>query len=156
MRRNLLWILVSLTIIVVDRITKILVLHRLPYAEPVAILPFFNLFFVHNTGAAFSFLGDFNGWQNWLFSGIAAGVSCLLIVKLWRAQLSPSLQMALALVLGGALGNFYDRVSYRYVIDFLDFYIKNWHWPTFNIADSAICIGAVMLVWWSISRQRRS
>lgn len=154
MRRNILWIWITLVIIAIDRITKILVLHHLPYAQPIAIYPFFNLFFVYNTGAAFSFLGNVGGWQNWLFSGIALVVSYLIIIKLWyMPQKHIWFQVALALILGGALGNLYDRIAYRHVVDFIDFYVNNWHWPAFNIADSAISVGAIMLILWSLKQK---
>lgn len=155
MRRNILWIWITLVIIAIDRITKILVLHHLPYAQPVSVYPFFNLFFVYNTGAAFSFLDKFGGWQNWLFSGIALVVSYLIIVKLWYTTTQKNIwfQTALALILGGALGNLYDRIAYRHVVDFIDFYVNNWHWPAFNIADSAISVGAVMLILWSLKQK---
>lgn len=145
--KHILWIAITLFILTFDRVTKILVLKYLPFQEPVKIFSWFNLFFNYNTGAAFSFLNQPTTWQQWLFGGIAIIVSILLIFWLLRLpQTKVWLTVALALILGGTVGNLFDRVVYHYIIDFLDFYYKNWHWPTFNIADSAISIGAIMLM----------
>jgi len=108
---------------------------------------FFNFTYVHNYGAAFSFLENAGGWQRWFFTAIAVVVS---VVILWWLKQSPRSQkmlpVAFAFILGGALGNVYDRLVHGYVIDFLDFYVNNYHWPAFNIADSAIFIGAALLI----------
>jgi signal peptidase II len=107
----------------------------------------------HNSGAAFSFLNDAGGWQRWLFSMIAIAAA-LWIVRLLRKHAAETLFcLALALVLGGALGNLIDRVSYGYVVDFLDFHWLGWHFAAFNIADSAITAGAILLVWDSLQRK---
>lgn len=140
-----LWLSVIVLVVIIDRVSKLWVMQNLPYAESIQVLPFFNLFFVYNTGAAFSFLSDFGGWQNWLFSFIAFSISVILFVKLLKTQGAFS-SISLALVIGGALGNLYDRIVYQKVIDFADFYIKSWHWPAFNVADSAISIGVIMLM----------
>jgi len=141
------WVVVTLSVIAVDRVTKSLVLDYLPYQEPVVVMPFFNLFFTRNAGAAFSFLQHASGWQNWLFSFIAFVVSGLIVVDLLRIKdREVWRKIALALVLGGALGNLCDRLMYQYVIDFLDFHFMNCHWPAFNVADTAICIGSGWLV----------
>ena len=110
-------------------------------------LPFFNFTLMHNTGAAFSFLADQGGWQRWFFAVLALGVSLVLAVWLSRLKAHETwLALALSLVLGGAIGNLIDRVYYGYVIDFIDVYYNASHWPAFNIADSAISVGAVMLI----------
>jgi signal peptidase II len=141
------WFGISALIIVLDQVTKYAASHMLIMHEPVAILPFFNFTLMHNTGAAFSFLADQGGWQRWFFAVLALGVSIVLAVWLTRLKAHESwLALALSLVLGGAIGNLIDRVYYGYVIDFIDVYYNTSHWPAFNIADSAICIGAVMLV----------
>lgn len=145
-KRLWLWFSLIALILITDRITKILVTQHLPYAEPISILPFFNLFFVYNTGAAFSFLSESGGWQNWLFSLIALSISVVLFVKLLKSN-NTFASCAFALVIGGAFGNLYDRIVYQKVVDFADFYIKSWHWPAFNVADSAISIGVIMLLW---------
>lgn len=141
------WVFISTFVFVLDRIAKILVLHYLPIEQPINVLPIFNLFFTFNVGAAFGFLNRASGWQGWLFSGIAITVSVALVI--WQFHINNNhnrLKIALALILGGTLGNLYDRIIYNHVIDFFDFHFKNWHYATFNIADSAICIGALMLI----------
>lgn len=141
------WFGISALIIVLDQITKYAASHMLIMHEPVAILPFFNFTLMHNTGAAFSFLADQGGWQRWFFAVLALGVSIVLAVWLTRLKAHETwLALALSLVLGGAIGNLIDRVYYGYVIDFIDVYYNTSHWPAFNIADSAITVGAVMLV----------
>ena len=141
------WFGLSALIIIADQITKYAASSMLLMHEPVAILPFFNFTLMHNTGAAFSFLADQGGWQRWFFAVLASGVSIVLAVWLSRLKAHETwLAMALSLVLGGAIGNLIDRVYYGYVIDFIDVYYNASHWPAFNIADSAISIGAVMLV----------
>lgn len=141
------WIFIAILIFTLDRITKIWVMQHLQFHESVEILPIFNLFFTFNTGAAFGFLHQASGWQSWLFSSIAMAVSLFLVVWLFRIHIeSIWLKTALSLILGGTLSNLYDRMVYRYVIDFLDFHFRNWHYATFNLADAAICIGAAMLI----------
>lgn len=145
--RRLKWLWLSLLVIVLDQLTKLWASSGLNYGEPVAILPSFNLTLMFNTGAAFSFLNDAGGWQRWLFAIIAIAVSTVLM--LWLRRLGSAqrwLAVALALVLGGALGNLIDRLYLGYVIDFVDVYYDRWHWPAFNVADSAIFIGVVMLI----------
>jgi len=137
----------ALAVIVVDQATKLWASAALGYAAPVPIVPGFNLTLMHNPGAAFSFLGDAGGWQRWFFLALALGVSAWLVV--WMRGLQAHERwtgFALALIVGGALGNAIDRVGYGYVIDFIDLYWKNYHWPAFNIADSAITVGAGLLV----------
>src|SRR6185312_12464222 len=140
------WLWITLLVILSDRISKYLALYYLPPFAEVPVVKHFNLTLAYNKGAAFSFLDSASGWQTWLFGAIAVIVSIGLLI--WLARLSFQqrwLCIALALIVGGALGNLSDRFLYGYVIDFLDFYWNNWHWPAFNIADSAICVGAVML-----------
>ncbi len=115
--------------------------------QPVPVIPFLNLTLTHNTGAAFSFLSDAGGWQRWFFAGLTIVVSIIIVV--WLTRLKPGqrwLPVSLSLVLGGALGNLWDRLAIGAVVDFIDVYYGTWHWPAFNLADSAICVGAVMLV----------
>ncbi|MFA6903958.1 MAG: signal peptidase II [Gallionellaceae bacterium] len=146
------WLSLALLIIVLDQISKLWISSNFYYGESLRVTGFFNLVLAHNSGAAFSFLSDAGGWQRWLFSAIAL-VAAVWIVRLLRQHAHETLFcLALALVLGGALGNLIDRVAYGYVVDFLSF-----HWdidflpifnpfPAFNIADSAISVGAALLL----------
>jgi signal peptidase II len=125
--------------------------------ESIPLIPYFNLTYVHNTGAAFSFLAQAGGWQRWLFAGLAVVMSSIIGVWLARLQKHETLMAwALSLVLGGAIGNLIDRVAYGYVIDFLDVYYQDWHWPAFNIADSAICIGVGLMLLESLGIGRKN
>lgn len=140
------WLWLAVVVIAVDRYSKIWVVHHLIYQEPLSVLPFFNLTLAYNTGAAFSFLHSASGWQNWFLGGLAVIVSVIVLV--WLSRLSARdwwMNTALCLVLGGALGNAWDRMLYGYVIDFLSFHWADWHFAIFNIADSAICVGAFMI-----------
>jgi signal peptidase II len=140
-----LWI--SVVSIVLDQASKLAISNSMQLYESIQIMPFFRLTYVHNTGAAFSFLSDAGGWQRWLFAGLALSISTFITVWLWRLQKHETLlAVALALVLGGAIGNLIDRLTYGYVIDFLDVYYQNYHWPAFNIADSSITIGVVLML----------
>jgi signal peptidase II len=147
MRKNLYWLLVSGAVIVIDQVSKLLALHYLPYGQSVAVIPLVNFTLAQNPGAAFSFLSSASGWQNWFFSGIAIVVSIIIIR--WLFKLSTGQRwtaLALALILGGAISNLLDRLFYGRVTDFIDFYINNWHFATFNGADSAISIGIIILI----------
>jgi len=139
------WLLVTIVIFAADRVSKILVAKNLVLNLPLGVFSNFNLFYTQNTGAAFSFLNDAGSWHTWLFIVIGMVAICLLVF--WELQITANrwLQFTLALILGGTLGNVFDRVVYGYVIDFLDFYFGIWHYPAFNLADSAICVGAAML-----------
>ncbi len=142
------WLWLSVAVVVVDQVTKWLAVSTLFAKAPVTVIPgFFDLTLVYNTGAAFGFLRNAGGWQNTFFIAVAAIVSVLLISMLRR--LGPreiQSAVAFALILGGAVGNVIDRVYQGYVVDFVHWYYRDWHWPAFNIADSAITIGAVLLV----------
>lgn len=138
--------LTVLGIIVLDQLTKYLCNTQLAYNQPLQVIPGFDLLLVYNTGAAFSFLADMGGWQRWILAGISLLVSAGIAVWLARLQKQQvMLGFALTLVLGGALGNLYDRVVLGHVIDFISVYAGSWRFATFNIADSAISIGAVLL-----------
>ena len=149
------WLAIALAIILVDQLTKVLVLHSFQYGDVRPVASFFNLVRVHNTGAAFSFLAGASGWQRWFFIGlglVAAGV----IVWMLRTQGHQRLfAWALTLILGGALGNVIDRALHGYVVDFLDFHMGGRHFPAFNIADSAITLGAILLILDELRRVRR-
>lgn len=148
-RRSLLgWLLLSVLILCLDQLTKHLAAQSFSLYQPQHLLPGLNLILVHNTGAAFSFLRDAGGWQRWAF--ILLGLAVGTVVVAWLSRIERDrhwlLPCSLALILGGAAGNLIDRVVHGYVIDFIDVYYGSWHWPTFNIADSAITVGAVLLV----------
>ncbi|MGD8852571.1 MAG: signal peptidase II [Gammaproteobacteria bacterium] len=143
------WLTLSAAVVLLDQITKLAADAALVYAEPVPVVPsFFNLTLMYNRGAAFSFLSDAAGWQRWFFVAVSLGASVLLLF--WLRRLKPEqwiLALALSLVLGGAVGNLIDRLWLGHVIDFIQLYYKDFYWPAFNIADSAITVGAVLLVW---------
>ncbi|MCX7125956.1 MAG: signal peptidase II [Gammaproteobacteria bacterium] len=141
------WILLSVLIIALDQLTKYLVQQNIAAHQTIKIFPFLNFILRFNDGAAFSFLGAQNGWQIYLLSGISIAVSLVLII--WLTRLARSewwIAVPVSLVLGGALGNLIDRVRYGFVTDFIDFHVKNWHYATFNVADSAVCVGAAWLI----------
>jgi signal peptidase II len=146
----------ALVLLVLDLWTKGLATAHLNYAEPVVLTSFFNLTLLHNTGAAFSFLSTAGGWQHWLFGGIASIISAVLVVWIYRAPATEVLlKFALALILAGALGNLWDRVTLGYVVDFIQWHYKDYYWPAFNIADAAISVGAVAMVIDSFRSSRR-
>lgn len=141
------WLWLSLLALLLDQVSKLLVAGNMRLYDSIALMPGFNLTYVHNTGAAFSLLSEAGGWQRWLFAALAVIISAVLSVWLSRLQQHEKMQaIALALVLGGAVGNLIDRLAYGYVIDFLDVYYQSWHWPAFNIADSAITVGVFLLM----------
>ncbi len=155
--RHVVWLSLSLSVVVIDQLTKWLVIDALTLYQRIPVLPIFDLVRLHNTGAAFSFLSDASGWQNWLFTGVAVVVS---IVLVWWLLTLPRdgyrvLGLGLALVLGGALGNLIDRSLHGYVIDFLLFYYQEWSYPAFNIADSAITCGVVLILYDGFILERR-
>ncbi|VAX02377.1 Lipoprotein signal peptidase [hydrothermal vent metagenome] len=144
---NLKWFLLSAIVVALDLWTKALASEHLVMYQPLPVFSGFNLTLMHNEGAAFSFLSTAGGWQRWFLSIIAAVVSVVIIV--WLARLKPRqhwLALALALVLGGALGNLWDRLTLGYVVDFIQMYYQEWYWPAFNIADSSIFVGAMILI----------
>jgi signal peptidase II len=144
---SLQWLWLSIVIVIVDQFTKYLATKHLIYQQAIEIISGLNLTLVYNTGAAFSFLSEAGGWQRWFFVVLTSAVSLGLIY--WLSTLPKQriwLAAALALVLGGAIGNLWDRIMLGYVIDFIDVYYAQWHWPAFNVADSSICVGAGMLI----------
>lgn len=156
-KKALPWLWLSVFIIVVDQWTKYLIVHHLAFGRPIKIFPWLNLTLHYNTGAAFSFWGTEGGWQIYLFALISLIVSVFLMIWLSRIQHSDKLKaVGLSLVVGGALGNFIDRVRLGYVIDFIDFHIKDWHYATFNIADGAICAGVFLLIIETVFEERPS
>lgn len=142
------WLILSVAVITLDQWSKWLVAAKMHLYDSLYLLPVFNIALLHNTGAAFSFLAGASGWQRWMFVVLACGISLLIAGWLLR-QPREGLRWqaaALALVAGGALGNAIDRVMYGYVIDFLQVHYAGWYFPAFNAADSAITVGAAMLI----------
>ncbi|WP_438862966.1 signal peptidase II [Neptunicella sp.] len=141
------WLWLTVLMLVIDQVSKQWVIADMDLYESISVIPMFSITYVQNHGAAFSFLSTEGGWQRWFFTAIALVVSVLILYWLKQCKAEQKLlPAAFALVLSGALGNVYDRLHYGYVIDFLDVYYQQWHWPTFNIADSAIFVGAVLLI----------
>ncbi len=141
------WLVLSLLAVVLDQVSKWVVDSSMQLYQSIPLVPYFNLTYVRNTGAAFSFLSEAGGWQRWFFAGLAIVIS--IVIAVWLARLKQHetlLAVALSLVLGGAIGNLIDRLAYGYVIDFLDVYYQTWHWPAFNVADSAITLGVVLML----------
>ena len=141
------WLWCSLAIVIADQSTKLAAVEMLEPGSSVELLSTLDLVLVYNTGAAFSLLSTAGGWQRWLFIGLALAI-CAFIFH-WLRDLPRHarwLPLALSLILGGAVGNVIDRVHIGAVVDFIDFHVGEWHWPAFNVADSAICIGAALLV----------
>jgi signal peptidase II len=151
------WLIVSLAVIAADQFTKLQVTEALELYQRVPVVPFVDLVRLHNTGAAFSFLADASGWQNRLFSGVAVVVSAG--VFWWLTRLprmgKGALALGLALLLGGAIGNLVDRVLYGYVVDFILLHYRGWSYPAFNVADSAITCGVVLLLFDGLVLERR-
>ena len=141
------WVVLILLILAADQATKLWVLAALQPYEVIPVMPSLNLTLVFNEGAAFSFLADAGGWQRWFFVALALVVSVVLLVWLWRLKPEDRLTAAgLSLVAGGAIGNLIDRIAYGHVVDFVDVYWRAWHWPAFNVADSAITVGVGLLL----------
>lgn len=141
------WLWLTVVILIVDLGSKQLILNHFQLYESIPLMPYFNLAYAQNPGAAFSFLADKGGWQRWFFAFVAIVICVVLILMMYRQSVNKKLSnIAYALVIGGALGNLCDRLVHGFVVDFIDFYVGDWHWPTFNIADMAICIGAALII----------
>lgn len=141
------WYGLAAGVIVLDQVSKWVVLANLQFGETIYVAPFWNWVLTYNPGAAFSFLADQPGWQRWFFSILAIGVSAWIALMLRRHAGETMLATALALIMGGALGNVIDRIRIGAVVDFVQWHAAGFYWPAFNVADSAITIGAVLLVW---------
>jgi signal peptidase II len=146
------WLGLAAIVLLLDQISKIVITKMFSYGESVPVTSFFNLVLVYNKGAAFSFLADQAGWQRYFFSAIAAIAAVFMVYLLKRHAGQRLFCWALALILGGAVGNLIDRLVYGHVIDFLDFYVGKWHWPAFNLADSAIFVGAALFIFDELRR----
>ncbi|TRZ98177.1 MAG: lipoprotein signal peptidase [Rhodocyclaceae bacterium] len=141
------WLALATLVLVLDQASKAWVLASFRLMESQIVTPFFNLVFVFNSGAAFSFLAGAGGWQKWFFVVLALGISLWLLSLLRRHAQERLLSAALSLILGGAIGNVIDRLRFDAVVDFLDFHVAGYHWPAFNVADSAITVGVVLMLW---------
>lgn len=142
----------ALLVVALDQWSKVAVCKALTYAEQQFVTPWLNLTRVHNTGAAFSFLNEAGGWQRWFFVGLALAVSALLVNWLRFARGARACMfVGLALILGGAVGNLIDRLRLGHVVDFIQVHYGSWYYPAFNIADSAITVGAALLIWDGVS-----
>lgn len=148
LRRYLAWMGIAVAVMVADQVTKLLILEHVPLYSKIPVTSFINITHQENPGAAFSFLADAGGWQRWFFTALATGVSVVLTVWLWRLRDGSQrlLASSLALVLGGAVGNLVDRVRLGHVIDFIQVYLGSWPFPSFNVADAALTVGAVLLI----------
>lgn len=140
------WYALAGLVIVLDQLSKWVVLGNIQFGESIYVAPFWNWVLTFNPGAAFSFLADQPGWQRWLFSALALGVSGWIAFMLRQHPQQKLLSLALALVMGGALGNVIDRIRFGAVVDFIQWHVAGYYWPAFNVADSAITVGAVLLV----------
>nr|WP_024967012.1 signal peptidase II [Pantoea sp. IMH] len=141
------WLWLVAVVIGIDFASKMWVMNTLMLHESMPVMPFINFFHAHNYGAAFSFLADKGGWQRWFFAGIAIAIVVALLVMMYRTPASHKLNnIAYALIIGGAAGNLFDRAYHGFVVDFIDFYVGDWHFATFNIADCGICVGAALIV----------
>jgi signal peptidase II len=145
-KRILPWLAVALAIAIADQATKALLASHLAPGESIAVTGFFNLVHVFNKGAAFSILAGASGWQREFFVAVALVASALILYLLVKHANEPRFCAGLALILGGALGNVWDRLAHGHVVDFLDFHALGYHWPAFNLADSAITVGAALLI----------
>jgi len=149
------WLGLAVIWILLDQLTKVAISKTFTWGESRPITGFFNLVLAYNKGAAFSFLAAAGGWQRWFFTGLGVAAAAFIIWLLKRHSGQKMFCFALALILGGALGNVIDRVIYGHVVDFLDFHLNGYHWPAFNVADCGICIGAVLLIIDELRRVRR-
>ena len=151
------WLLLSLLVLLTDQLTKVLVVRAISFAERVPVIQgVFDLTLLYNRGAAFSFLASAGGWQRWFFIGVGLAAAVFILFLLWRHGAQQLFATGLALILGGAIGNVIDRIWHGQVVDFLLVYWKTFHWPAFNVADSAITVGAGLLILDEIRRVRRS
>jgi signal peptidase II len=150
------WLALALILLIADQFTKVLILGYYKLGDSTYVLPFFNVVRAHNTGAAFSFLATSSGWQRWLFTAIGVAATLFILYLLRTHPHQKLFSFALACILGGAVGNVIDRLLHGYVVDFLQLHWRGWYFPAFNVADSAITVGAVCLVLDELLRVRRS
>ena len=149
------WFSISSVIVVLDLYTKSLIQQAFAYGERLTITSFFELVRFHNEGAAFSFLADAGGWQKWFFTAVSVVAVVVITYLIIKHHTQKLFCWGLALVLAGAIGNLYDRITLGYVVDFLYFHINDLYWPAFNVADSAICVGVALLLWDSFKQPEK-
>lgn len=149
------WLAIALAVILLDQFTKVLILGNFQLGDSRHVTDFFNVVRVHNTGAAFNFLAHAGGWQRWFFVGLGVCATALIVFMLKRHGHQALFAWALSLILGGALGNVIDRLLHGYVVDFIQVHAGGWYFPSFNVADSAITVGAVLLIWDELRRVRK-
>ena len=140
------WLVLAGVLIILDQLTKLYFDGLLRYGQRIVVLPFFDFTLLYNPGAAFSFLAQADGWQRWFFTILGLGASVFIVWMMHKNRSNNRLMLALTLILGGALGNVIDRIAYGHVVDFLLFYWKDWYYPAFNIADTCITLGAILLI----------
>ena len=150
------WLGLALILLIADQFTKVLILGYYQLGDATYVTSFFNVVRVHNTGAAFSFLASASGWQRWFFTAIGVAAAIFIVYMLKSHAGQKLFSFAMALILGGAIGNVIDRMMHGYVVDFLDFHLGGRHFPAFNVADSAITIGAACLILDELLRVRRA
>lgn len=148
------WLVLAACLLVADQLTKLWFDSALRYGDRLNVLPFFDFTLLYNRGAAFSFLADQAGWQRWFFTVLGLGASAFILWMMHKNRSQTRLLLALALILSGALGNVIDRIAYGHVIDFLLFYWQSWYYPAFNVADSCITLGAILMILDEILRLR--
>ena len=141
------WLMLSLLTVILDQASKLAIDHSMQLYQSISLVPFFNLTYVHNTGAAFSFLSDASGWQRYFFMSISFAAIMMIIRLIHQRLKHPLLCLALAFILGGAIGNLCDRSYYGFVIDFIYFHYEAYYWPAFNVADSFISIGVALILY---------
>ena len=141
------WYVLAVVVVVLDQISKQVVLSNIQYGETIYVAPFWNWVLTFNRGAAFSFLASEDGWQRWFFTALALAVSGWIVFMLRSHAAQKLISLSLALIMGGALGNVVDRVRFGAVVDFVQWHAAGYYWPAFNVADSAITVGAVLMVW---------
>jgi len=150
------WVALASLIVLVEQLTKLAIERTFDYGDVEPVTSFFNLVLTYNKGAAFSFLASASGWQKHFLTAVGIGASLFILYLLARHGGQKLFALALTMILGGAIGNVIDRLAYGHVIDFLDFHVGGWHWPAFNVADSAIVGGAILLVIDELLRVRRA
>ncbi|MFG6449749.1 signal peptidase II [Roseateles sp. BYS180W] len=150
-----LWLGIALLIVLADQLTKTLIIKTFAYGDSHTVTSFFNIVRMHNTGAAFNFLAGASGWQRWFFTAIGLAATVFITWMLKRHGHQTLFSWALTLILGGAVGNVVDRLMHGYVVDFIQVHWAGWYFPSFNIADSAITLGAALLIWDELRRVRK-
>ncbi len=150
------WAMIALLLVGLDQLSKLIIVNTYVLGQFTAVTSWFNIVRVHNSGAAFSFLADAGGWQRWFFIGLGVAVIAYLSFLISRHARQTWFSLAATLIIAGAIGNTIDRVSYGYVVDFIDWHVSGWHWPAFNFADSFVTVGAVLFVLDEIRRVRNA